>query len=110
MPAKGESIRDAVELANGMEGLTAVGVNCVAPQWIDEIVQVVKGVTEKPIIVYPNSGDRWDPTSRRWETGSGPRMDRDLCRRWVDAGVRILGGCCRTGPDFVRNVASLRHP
>jgi homocysteine S-methyltransferase len=53
----------------------------------------------KPVIVYPNSGERWDALRRRW---IGPsRFSADLAAQWIAAGARIVGGCCRVGPGAI---------
>ena len=57
----------------------------------------------KPVVVYPNSGERWDAPARRW-TGS-PGLPVDAVRTWLDAGAQLVGGCCRVGPDDVAAVA-----
>jgi homocysteine S-methyltransferase len=53
-------------------------------------------VTDRPIVVYPNSGEQWTGS---W---SGPvRFTAEAARSWVAAGARIVGGCCRVGPDQI---------
>ena len=62
----------------------------------------------KPVAVYPNSGEGYDAVTGRW---SAPPVEEagDLAGaapRWVELGARLVGGCCRTGPDDIRR---LRH-
>ena len=61
----------------------------------------------KPIIVYPNNGDIYDPKTKTWSpnpTGSEPAFAH-LVPQWIDAGARLIGGCCRTTPDDIRTIA-----
>lgn len=55
-----------------------------------------------PAVVYPNCGEDWDADHKRW-TGGGA-FDLALVPRWVAAGARLVGGCCRVGPDDIRAV------
>jgi homocysteine S-methyltransferase len=56
------------------------------------------------VIVYPNSGERWDAGSRRW---AGPSLlSTKLVPRWAAEGARIIGGCCRVGPADIAEIAS----
>jgi len=52
--------------------------------------------------VYANDGRAWDPVRMRW---SGERISPeeygDHALRWRDAGARIIGGCCGTGPEHI---------
>jgi homocysteine S-methyltransferase len=58
----------------------------------------------KPVIVYPNSGERWDALRHSW---IGPsRFSTDLAAQWTAAGARIVGGCCRVG---AAEIADLRR-
>lgn len=107
----GERLRDgrpAVEafaLAAGRRAVVAVGVNCCAPG--DALPAVRSAVTASgtPGIVYPNSGETWDATSRRWV--GEPGLDAARVGAWADAGARFIGGCCRVGPDGIAAIARL---
>ena len=58
-------------------------------------------------MVYPNNGDIYDPKTKTWSpnpTGSEPAFAH-LVPQWIDAGARLIGGCCRTTPDDIRTIA-----
>ncbi|WP_375541496.1 homocysteine S-methyltransferase family protein [Quadrisphaera sp. INWT6] len=56
-------------------------------------------------VVYPNSGEGWDAAARAWRPGSPELGAGADPRGWVAAGARLVGGCCRVGPEQVRAVA-----
>ncbi|MFF7335508.1 homocysteine S-methyltransferase [Streptomyces sp. NPDC008150] len=98
----GESLEEAFALAADVDEVVAVGVNCCAPEDAAEAAAVATRVTGKPAVVYPNSGETWDADSRTWQGGStfGPAR----VTHWRAAGARLVGGCCRIGPDAIRAI------
>ena len=62
-------------------------------------------VSGKPVVVYPNSGETWDAAARAWH--GDPELRVDDVRAWVDAGARLVGGCCRVMPAQVERVGAL---
>jgi S-methylmethionine-dependent homocysteine/selenocysteine methylase len=101
----GQPLKEAFSLAADVDEVIAVGVNCCAPQDVLGAVEVASSVTGKPVVVYPNSGESWDAQARAWREES--TFDRGLVRSWIDAGARLIGGCCRVGPDAIRQVADV---
>jgi len=100
----GQPLADAFAVAAGVPEIVAVGVNCCAPADVENAVRVAREVTGKPVIVYPNSGEKWDGERRTW-IGNG-QWSADLVSRWAAAGARIIGGCCRVHPDDIAALAS----
>jgi homocysteine S-methyltransferase len=100
----GERFVDAVALANRSEQVMAVGLNCTAPRFVELLLRLAAAVTDKPLLVYPNSGERWDAASHCWVEGSGVTKFGEPARRWYAAGARLIGGCCRTTPDDIRTI------
>jgi homocysteine S-methyltransferase len=107
----GTPLEEAVALADRSPKVVAVGVNCTAPEYVEELVGRAATVTAKPIVVYPNSGEGWDPVARAW-TGAprvpGVRVDPPTARRWVAAGACLIGGCCRVTPDQIALLGDMR--
>ena len=100
----GQPLADAFAVAAGVDEIVAVGVNCCAP---DDVLPAIDlaGSVGKPVIVYPNSGERWDARRRAW---IGPsRFSAQLASQWAAAGVRIVGGCCRVGPANIAEMAAV---
>lgn len=122
--ADGAPLAEAVALAEVASGIAALGVNCVPPRAVRPLLECARERTGKPLVAYPNSGERWDAADRRWRAGAdreGATSDREgaaaggpvedpaafaaLARSWAAAGAALIGGCCRTGPEHIRAVA-----
>ncbi|WP_236246083.1 homocysteine S-methyltransferase [Streptomyces sp. CC210A] len=88
----------------GVDEVVAVGVNCCAPEDARRAVEVAARVTGKPVVVYPNSGETWDAATRGWRGRTAFTADR--AQEWRRAGARLVGGCCRVGPEAVATVAA----
>lgn len=102
----GQPLTDAFAVAAGVDEIVAVGVNCCAP---DDVLPAIATASAlgKPVIVYPNSGERWDALRHKWI--GAPRFSADLAVRWIAAGARVVGGCCRVGPTEIAELAPLRR-
>jgi homocysteine S-methyltransferase len=99
----GQPLADAFAVAVGVPEIVAVGVNCCAP---DDVLPAIKLAREtgKPVIVYPNSGERWDSARRAWVGPS--RYSPRLAVQWAAAGARVIGGCCRVRPADIAELAT----
>ena len=109
----GAPAEEAFALAELSPRILAVGVNCTAPEHVDQLLARARAVTSKPLIVYPNSGEGWDAGARRWVGAGGFTVDGAAARRWIDAGATIVGGCCRVTPGQIAEMAAvvaLREP
>jgi homocysteine S-methyltransferase len=104
----GQPLADAFAVAAGVPEIVAVGVNCCAPEDVEHAVRVAREVTGKPVVVYPNSGEEWDGERRTWIGQS--HWSAELAPRWVAAGARIVGGCCRVRPDDIAAIAESLRP
>ncbi len=97
----GAPIEEAVEAISDAPGVVATGINCTAPEHVEELIARIRSVSSLPIAVYPNSGEGWDAVARRWTgTGAG-RVDGEAAVRWRSAGATLVGGCCRVSPSQV---------
>ena len=99
----GQALTNAFAMAADVDEVIAVGVNCCTPQDVRAAVEIATAVTGKPVVVYPNSGEQWDAEARAWRESS--TFDPALVRTWIDAGARLVGGCCRVGPAAIGEVA-----
>jgi homocysteine S-methyltransferase len=84
--------------------VAAVGINCTSPKFISSLINEVHRGTEKPVIVYPNSGERFDVGQRTW-VGKPPPLDWEKASaEWARLGAVGIGGCCRVGPQEIAKV------
>ncbi|MEO3753910.1 homocysteine S-methyltransferase [Streptomyces sp. B6B3] len=100
----GQPLAEAFALAAGNDQVVAVGVNCCAPEEVTAAAACAAAVSGKPVVAYPNGGEAWDPAARRWV---GPAtFDPERALDWRRAGARLIGGCCRVGPDRIAGLAA----
>ncbi|MBT2440181.1 homocysteine S-methyltransferase [Streptomyces sp. ISL-36] len=100
----GQGLSEAFGLVAGNDQVIAVGVNCCEPDDAARAVEIAAGTIGKPVVVYPNSGEEWDAGARAWR-GAGA-FDPGLMRGWAAAGARLIGGCCRVGPNRIAALAA----
>jgi homocysteine S-methyltransferase len=129
-----DAVRALEEACGHRPQLVAVGVNCCAPSAAvtaaasiaslpapppsdaptprslrDRIRTPTDAARKRGIILYPNSGEKWDAATGTW---SGGEAELD----WVAAATErvrgsegselvALGGCCRTTPDHIHAIA-----
>ena len=95
-----EPLKDVVARVSA-SGADVVGVNCVGFDLGREAVSLIQEVTDLPIAVSPNAG-----TPLQYAQGlCYPDSEPDLARRTaslLSSRVRIVGGCCGTGPQYVK--------
>ncbi|MFD8013700.1 homocysteine S-methyltransferase [Streptomyces sp. NPDC058955] len=103
----GQGLAEAFAVAAGNEQVVAVGVNCCEPAEAADAVAAAVAATGRPAVVYPNSGEGWDAGARGWRGAPayGPAAAPRLAAAWADAGARLVGGCCRVGPDTIAALA-----
>ncbi|MFP5348049.1 MAG: homocysteine S-methyltransferase [Actinomycetes bacterium] len=101
----GDRLSDVAAALHGVPGLLAVGVNCCDPQDVAPALAELVAGTGLPGVAYPNSGETWDARSRTWRGTS--HWDDALVGEWLDAGARLVGGCCRVFPEQIARLARL---
>jgi homocysteine S-methyltransferase len=100
----GQPLAEAYDVLAGRRTLVATGVNCSAQEDVLGAVRAAVAATGLPAVAYPNRGGTWDSVARQWAYGDP--LDLALVEEWLDAGVRLLGGCCGTGPADIRALAA----
>lgn len=105
--ADGTPLAEAAAWADRADGVVAVGVNCVAAEVVDRALPVLRGATDKPLVAYPNSGDVYDPATKTWREVVGRERFTASVPAWLQEGVRLVGGCCRTTPADTTVLADL---
>lgn len=100
----GTPIADCAARLHAVANVVAVGVNCTPPRLMPELITAIQAATDKYIIVYPNSGERYDPAQKVWRGESDPSTYGTMCREWRKLGAVLIGGCCRTRPSHIRQI------
>jgi len=108
---EGQRLEDCVRLVESSPFVAAVGVNCTSPKYIPSLIHEAKKATNKPVLVYPNSGESYDASKNDWDGHPVYTSFGEEAKQWYKAGARLIGGCCRTTPEDIKVIASwARHP
>ncbi|MCD7455916.1 hypothetical protein HAX54_030116 [Datura stramonium] len=102
----GDSLSECAAIGESCEKVLAVGINCTPPRFILDLILSIKQVTTKPILIYPNSGESYDGIRKEWVSNTGI-TDEDFVpyvNKWCEAGAALVGGCCRTTPNTIREI------
>ena len=96
-------------------GVDALGVNCsVGPHGVLEAIEQLAKVVTLPLTAMPNAGLPRDVGGRKMYMAS-PEYMASYAKRMVEAGARLVGGCCGTTPEHIKAMvgfaqsASPRH-
>lgn len=101
----GTRIDGAIRAVERAGGVTAFGVNCTPPQYIDSLLGLARRATDRPLVVYPNHGRAWDEASYTWSGVAVDRFPPELVTRWRELGASAIGGCCGIGPAAIAELA-----
>jgi len=100
----GTPIAECARCLDTVPEAAAIGLNCTAPQHAEALIGAIRKETDKPIVVYPNSGETYDAADKSWH---GTAEDfGTMAQRWHSAGARLIGGCCRTTPREIAEIAA----
>ena len=102
----GDNIADCAKLLDKEPAVAAIGINCTAPQYVAGLIKNIRQHTEKPVAVYPNTGETYDAVTKTWH--GSPTPYHDYVRQWYEAGATLIGGCCRTTPADIQSIAAFR--
>ncbi len=86
--------------------IKAIGVNCTPPELVSGIIRRIRDCCDIPVCVYPNSGETYDGIRKTWARGRGVKPYVSMAREWYMQGARFIGGCCRTKPEDIKEIAS----
>ena len=103
----GTPVADAAGLFRNHPTVVAVGLNCTPPQFAPELIRKIRAaVPDKAVAAYPNSGETYSAEDNAWFGTVTPGDCASAARTWIDAGAKIVGGCCRMGPEHIRAMRS----
>ncbi|WP_077366756.1 homocysteine S-methyltransferase family protein [Clostridium saccharoperbutylacetonicum] len=88
-------------------GVDALGVNCsLGPKQLKPVIEEICSLAHIPVMVQPNAGlptlalngeTKYDVTKEEFA---------DTLCSFIDLGVRIIGGCCGTSPEYIKELAA----
>ena len=86
-------------------GADVIGVNCsVGPAAMLETIEAIARISGARLVAQPNAGRPRDVEGRNLYLSS-PDYMASYARRFTAAGVRLVGGCCGTTPDHIKQIA-----
>lgn len=100
----GDKLDTAIKSLGEIDRIAAVGLNCsLGPAAMLESLEVIKKATTKPISLQPNAGL---PRSIEGRTlyMCTPEYMAEYAKRFYEKGVKIIGGCCGTTPQHIRQI------
>jgi methionine synthase / methylenetetrahydrofolate reductase (NADH) len=85
-------------------GATVIGVNCaVGPAPMLDTIERMAAVTKRKLSAQPNAGKPRDVEGRNLYLCS-PEYMASYARRFILHNVRVVGGCCGTTPEHIRQI------
>ncbi|WP_046225486.1 homocysteine S-methyltransferase [Paenibacillus dauci] len=102
--SSGERAADCTAWLDSYEQVAAIGINCTALEYIPALISTMHAQTTKPILVYPNSSEQYDPATKTWHGSSCTQDYGQQAQDWYARGARLIGGCCRTTPADIASV------
>lgn len=87
-----------------------VGLNCaVGPQSMLTCLSKIREIVKKPLCFQPNSGLPKSVDGRQIYMAT-PEYLAEYAKKFLEAGVSIVGGCCGTTPEHIKVMANnIRH-
>ncbi|MBP2623184.1 homocysteine S-methyltransferase [Streptococcus oricebi] len=103
----GTDIADLGALCQASPQVLALGINCTPPAFLSSLLERLKTTSAKPLLTYPNSGEIYDGNKKTWHKDKEESQTLlSYSKLWQEKGVRLVGGCCRTRPADIAELAS----
>lgn len=102
----GTPLKEVIDYLNNVDQVVSVGINCIALEEVTAALTVLQTLTRKPLIVYPNSGEQYDPTTKQWHKNHQHNCTfKNQLPTWLKLGAKLIGGCCQTTPKDIAEIA-----
>ncbi|ARD62735.1 homocysteine S-methyltransferase [Kosakonia radicincitans DSM 16656] len=105
----GTPLAEVVNALSAYPQIVALGINCIALSKTTAALKHLQSLSALPLVVYPNSGETYDAVTKAWH------VHGDTCGslaahlpQWLEAGARLIGGCCRTTPQDISALSEHR--
>lgn len=109
--ADGTELEKLAKLLDANPQVEAFGLNCVKRPLVEAALKRFRSVSTKPLIVYPNSGEVYDPSTKTWHQPPAGSIESQgwghYVPLWKQLGAVCLGGCCRTLPADILQISKL---
>ena len=103
----GTTPQEAAETLAGL-GASAVGANCSnGPDQMLPVIKTMADTVDIPIVAKPNAGQPLPSLGRGIKYAIDPGSFAIMMVRLIDAGANLVGGCCGTTPEYIRQMALL---
>ena len=104
----GTPLANVATLFENHPSVIAVGINCTPPQYAAALIGELRAaVPDKFAMAYPNSGETYNVSDNSWLGTVTPGDCAAAAGAWIEAGAKVVGGCCRMGPEHISAMASL---
>ncbi len=103
----GTPLEELGRLCGESDACEAVGINCVKRELVSEALRRLSKATSKPLIVYPNSGETYDPNTKTWSNRPHTLGWEHFVPKWHSLNALCIGGCCRTVASDILQIANL---
>jgi homocysteine S-methyltransferase len=106
----GDKIEYAISHIAEFPQVVAVGLNCsLGPADMLEVLPLLKKATSKPLSLQPNAGLPQNVDGRTVYMCT-PEYMAEYAKRFYEKGVRIIGGCCGTTPEHIKQMIKTVRP
>jgi len=102
----GEPLEEVVAAVEPFDPL-AIGVNCIPPRAVADLLGRLRRITARPLLAYAHIGNAEPIRGWSYSQSLSPSKYADCARRWLDEGASIVGGCCGTTPAHIGALRAL---
>lgn len=96
----GESLADAVAAVQPF-GPAFLGINCTPAPVLGRALKALRRATDLPLSAYANIGHTDTVAGWRHTQDFTPEEYAACAADWLGRGVKLVGGCCNTGPEHI---------
>jgi S-methylmethionine-dependent homocysteine/selenocysteine methylase len=104
----GESLKEMVKVLEKLK-ITALLINCFSPTISLKPLKTLVGITKLPVGIYANGIGQPD-NAQGWKFTGGKDKEKYISyvKKWKRVGVKIIGGCCGTTPEYIKRISQFR--
>ncbi|MBM7651346.1 homocysteine S-methyltransferase [Neobacillus cucumis] len=103
--SEGTKLSECARVFETNDQIAAIGINCAPVTIVTGAIQELRANTNKPLLVYPNSGETYNPETKTWHGHEQCNSFDIQSKEWYQAGARLIGGCCRTAPLHIAEIS-----